>query len=359
MQNIMDNTLPENSYSYNSFFYINFGVGTYLTTHAVKYPGDSIGADVTFDLKIEYPSNGIGYDNFIYNGFFGTNKTVLEEQPEDSTRTLKNMIESFEYSVEVISGWKQGTVSRETVEAFSETVKQAHILYNGLRSEAQRAFVTQANIDKMFEVEDALKTVKPLFGLAPSIESVTVASGSAHRSAYTEGERFSTDGLKILVRYDDQTTEEIDAAGNFQLASSYDRALRVSDRTVRLQGVGAYAGRTVGISITVSRNTTPVPEPPSGDNGNGGAKISGGVIAVIVVGAVVLLAAAAVATVLVLKKRKAGAVNGIEEEAASTEVTEEPEATEEKDITEETEETEANQTSEEDKTQNGGEGTDD
>lgn len=304
LQNIMDNTLPENSNSYNSFFYINFGIGTYLTTHAVKYPGDSIGADVTYTLSMEYPSNGMGYENYIYNGFFGTNKVKLSEQPEDSTRELKKLIENFAYDVETILGWKKGVVADEVVKEFSETVKQAHALYNGLRTEAQTAFVTQANIDKMFEVEAALKQVKPLFGLAPAISTVAVSSTSSHRTAYTEGERFSTDGLKLLVTYDDYSTEEVDAAGNFKISDSFNRALRVSDRTIPLQGLGKYAGKSVRASITVSKAGTPTtPEKPSGESGGDGNGISAGVIAAIVVGAVVILAAAAVAVVIVLKKR--------------------------------------------------------
>lgn len=319
LQGVMDRTLT-NSYSSNSFFYINFGsvvydnggnlVGTYLTTHSVKFPGDKP-TDGTFTMKLMYPTNGTGYDNYIYNGYFGTNREAIGEMPESATRELLNIIENLAYDAETIKGWNTGNMTADAVSDFAEIIKRAHGLYNDLKTETQLNYVGKENIDKLFAAESALKQVKPLFGLQPAIQTVVVDSSSTHRTSYTAGERFLLDGIKLLVTYDDFSTEIIDVADNFKLRDSLNRALRVSDRIMTLEGLGDFAGRSVRITITVAEGSgeNPNPDTPAANGGNGG-KLSAGVIAAIVIGAVLVVAAAAVAVVIVLKKRKAVAADG-------------------------------------------------
>lgn len=304
LQGVMDKLLASDQPSRNSFFYINFGGRGYLIDHIKKHPTDATSSART--LYIAYPTNGTGYDNYIYKGFFGNNVTLLGELEEDDTRELKSIIDGLEYSAATVKNWNKVNVSEETVKNFAETVKRAHIIYDSLRTETQKNFVSEEQLNKLFGVENALKAVKPLFNLQPAVSTAVLDASSTHRTVYRTGSRFSLSGVKILVTFDDRTTEVINASGNFKLAQRHDRALADYDTFVTLEGVGAYEGKSVDVAISVSENA-PVEE--SGE-GNG---ISAGVIAAIVICSAAVVAAAVVATVIVLKKRKA--VSVVEEPA--------------------------------------------
>ena len=291
LQGVMDKPIASGEYSSNSFFYINFGGYNYLIDRIKKYPADTTAAS---SINIIYPSNGTGYDNYIYNGFFGSNKTQLTEMPEDSTRELIKIIETLEYDVATIRNWKKGNVSDEVVAEFAEKIKYAHGLYNALSSETQVGYVGTATANKLFAVENALSAVKPQFGLEPAVSDVQIDPSSSHRTWYRTGSKFSLNGVKILVTYDDYSTRIINANGNFKLSARHDRALEDYDTFVTIEGVGKYEGKSADIAIKVSADA---PEPPAENN------LSAGVIAAIVIGAVVIVAAAAVAVIIVLKKR--------------------------------------------------------
>lgn len=292
LEGVMDKPLDKNEFSSNSFFYTNFGGDNYLISNIKKYPADVPAGSRTINMI--YPANGTGYDNYIYNGFFGVNKTVLGEMPEDSTRELLNIIKNL-YDVATIKSWKVGTDDK-TVAAFADTVKYAHELYNGLRTEAQIGYIGEENVTRLFSVESALSAVKPKFGLQPAVSDVELHSSSTHRTAYRPGSRFSLSGVKILVTYADYSTEIVNASGNFKLSERHNRALEEYDTFVTLEGVGKFAGMTADVEISVSEDAPAAPAPAKDS-------LSGGVIAVIVIGAVLIVAAAAVAVIIVLKKR--------------------------------------------------------
>ena len=280
-------------YSSNSFFYRNFVDGI---VNYVPYQPHTSAAAVSA-LRIIYPENGTGYDSFIYSHYFG-NKVLLDEMPEDDTRTLKSMLEGF-VSANEVSSWTTANKTLAEVEEFSAQVQEAHRLYNALSTDAQREYVGEENIQKLFDIESALKPVKKAFGITLTISRVAVDASSTHKTAYAEGEYFDLTGLKLVITYSDYSQEVIDAAGNFVLEASYDRPLRISNQSVQLDGVGDYAGRSVYVSITVSEASgggSELPEQPATD----------GMIWVYVgagIGAVVIIAAAVVA-IIVLKKKK-------------------------------------------------------
>lgn len=291
LQGVMDRLMADNQPSDNSFFYTNFGdTQFYLITHIKTSP--TAGTPEASTLTILYPSNGTGYNNYIYVGYFGNATPELGEMPENSTRELLNLIEKL-HDVETINGWRVGR-DDETVAEFSETVKYAHELYNGLRTEAQLAYVGEA-ANKLFEVESALSAVKPKFGLQPKVSDVVLDASSSHRAAYRPGSRFSLNGVKIRVTYDDYSSEVINASGNFRLSARHDRALTDGDTFVTLEGLNKFEGFSADIDITVSGDA---PADPAESN------LSGGVIAAIVIGVAAVVAAAAVAAVIVLKKRR-------------------------------------------------------
>ncbi|MDE6075181.1 MAG: leucine-rich repeat domain-containing protein, partial [Clostridia bacterium] len=246
LEGVSEKIVPSGSYSTNSFYYNNFV--TYLANYASTAPG--LSATQASRLILLYPTNGTGYDNFVYSSYFGT-RTATGEQPEDDARQLKEMIESLE-SAETVSGWNTTNTNKAAVEAFAEKVKTAHGLYNGLKTDYQREYVGQENIDKLFAIEQALKPVKAAFNIAVSVSSVTVDASSTHKSAYYVGEKFSFKGLKLLVTYDDYSQEVIDGS-EFTLVERFDRELKVTDEAVTLEGLGT----TLSIAITVSEGKAP------------------------------------------------------------------------------------------------------
>ncbi|MDE7076407.1 MAG: hypothetical protein K2O62_03705, partial [Clostridia bacterium] len=159
-------------------------------------------------------------------------------------------------------------------------------LYIELKTDYQREYVGQENIDKLFAVEKALKPVKAAFNIKVEVSSVAVDASSTHKTAYYVGEKFSFKGLKLLVIYDDYSQEVIDGT-QFKLVDRFDRALKVTDEAVTLEGLGT----TLSIEITVSE----------GKAANGG--LPAYAIALIVVGGVLVLAAAAAVTLFILNKK--------------------------------------------------------
>ncbi|MGN0804447.1 MAG: leucine-rich repeat protein [Candidatus Coproplasma sp.] len=289
----------ENDYSMNSYFYMNFG--DYLVNYVPNKPGDTVTAVSTF--KISYPSNGKGYTNFIYSKYFGA-KTVLEEMPEDDTRTLKSALEGF-VSADAVSATY---TTKAEVEEFAEQVKNAHMLYNGLKTDYQLSYVGEENVAKLFAIESALKPLKAQFGIEVSVSGVAVSSDSTHKKSYVVGEKFSLNGLKVLVTYDDYSQETIDAVGNFVLASNYDRELRATDKLVNIVGTGVYDGMTISVrGLTVSE--------ASAESNEGSSINLTGIIIGVVCG-VVGLAVVAVVVVIILKKKKG--VAHLDEKSAET-----------------------------------------
>lgn len=292
-----------------SFYYTNFNTG--IADFVARKPGDSASAVST--LTIRYPTNGTGYDNYVYSHYFGT-KVLLGEMPEEAARTLKTIIEALE-SVQTVSSWTKDTPVA-TVQDCADRVKEAHRLYNTISSrQSQLDYVGQENIDKLFAVEAALKPVKEAVGISVSIQSIGVDESSTHKSEYKEGETFKLGGLKILVTYDDYSQEVVDAADYFVLSEDYDRKLWTTDSAVLLVGTGDYEGLTLSVKITVTE-------------GSGAGAGSANIVAIVVpvVCAAVVLAAAAAVLVILKKKGKIGGKRGKAESAEEEEASGESEA---------------------------------
>lgn len=291
-----------NDYSSNSFFYFNF-LG-YVADLAPHYPGDTAYLGEEHLLTIEYPSNGVGYDNFIYSNYFGT-KEILAEMIEDDTRVLISMLEGMP-EASTVGAWTTANKTKAEVEEFSAQVKQAHAYKNALATQAQSAFVGDALLNKLSEIEAALKPVKAAFGISANISTTAIVSGL--KTEYSVGDMFSLEGLTVKVTYDDYSEETINAADNFVLSSNYDRPLRATDNMVTLTGVGDYAGAT--LSVRGLRVTEASSGSTDGNASDGGFPVWA--IAVIVVAAVAVIAAA-VATAVILRKKKS--VNAAENDA--------------------------------------------
>ncbi|MGN0805433.1 MAG: hypothetical protein ACI4MC_00215, partial [Candidatus Coproplasma sp.] len=287
-------------YSMNSFFYMNF-LG-FMTDSAPHYPGDTSYMQNENSLIIRYPENGKGYDNFIYSYYFGSS-VLLDEMPEDDTRTLIAMLESLP-DPSVVGGWNTTNTTKEEVEEFSATVKQAHAYKNKLTA-TQSAMVGTELLTKLTDIEAELKAVKAAFGITVNISTCAIAAGSDYKTVYKVGDTFSLDGLKVKVTYDDYSEEIIDAKGNFTLSDNYNRPLRATDNMVELTGVGAYEGARLSIrGLTVSQTAS--------TDGEGDGFPVWAII--VIVAGVAVIAAAAVVTVILVKKSKAKSLDSVAEE---------------------------------------------
>ncbi len=199
-------------------------------------------------LKLFYPSNGIGYDNYLYKTYFGT-ATTLGEYIDDNTRTVKENIEGFVDSTEVAT-WVNKEVTpanKEEVQAFSDLVKETHRLYNNIKSEVQLGFLNEELIQKLTDIERELKAVKSRFGITVKVSKLSIATDSNHKTTYKVGERFSKNGLKLIVEYDDYSTEYADMS-KVSVSTQFDRPFDEYDKYVSLTGYG----KTVRVPITIS-----------------------------------------------------------------------------------------------------------
>ncbi|MDE5728738.1 MAG: leucine-rich repeat protein [Clostridia bacterium] len=270
---------------YNNFY-------DYFLEHYAPLQGPLTGAAT---LKIYKPTNGIGYDNFIFKNYFSS-AVELGELMEDLTRTVKNMIEGFEHTVEDINGWLNLPVNEDNkkmVTEFSEQVKEAHRLYNTIRGEVQLNHLGAETAEKLFATEAALKPVKSKFNVPFRVTSLSVSQDSTYKKEYREGERFNPKGLIVIINYDDYSTAIADMS-QLTLSPTYDRELNTLDNYVEYNGYGTR----VRVPITVT----------NGNSGNNGGE--GGVNPAVIYGpiiGVVVVAAAVAATLIILKKKKAAA----------------------------------------------------
>ena len=230
---------------YRGYYYANFETYLYNYSQFVKEPSP---------LTMNYPSNGKGYDNHVYQLYFGT-KNVMDPLMEDNTRLCVKTIDGM-YGVHVIENWMNWEVNEENkaiVEAFSETVKNTRLLYNNaMKNETQKPFITEAHEKKLLDVETALRDVKAKFGVKVNVSEIKLADNSAHKSEYLVGETFDTTGLVIMVVYDDYSTETV-YGENVTLVTG---ALNKYSKYIEV----SYEGKKTRIPVTVTAEVKP--EPP-------------------------------------------------------------------------------------------------
>lgn len=247
--------------SFHSLYSRNFE--NHILLHADKIIADAQKST----LIIEYPSNGIGYDNWTYSTYFGA-KFMIGTLMTDTIRSLKSTIESWD--VDVVKSWINLDVNdenKEMVKAFAEEVKSAHFTYNNNKSDsAQMEFLGADNVAKIFEIETELKSVKTKFSLAPKATSLTVSTDSTHKEDYIEGETFDKTGLVLTVVYDDYSTETADIS-RLTIPTT---ALTIYNRYVTVSGYGVSVRVKVNVTESMQEPETPnEPENPdieSGDN---------------------------------------------------------------------------------------------
>ena len=249
--------------SFHSLYSRNF------ENHIIQHADKVIAEAVKSTLVIEYPSNGVGYDNWTYSTYFGF-KVTLGTFMTDTIRALKETIESW--NVETVRGWLNLDVNDDNkaiVKAFADEVKSAHFTYNNNKSDSeQMAFLGEDNVAKIFEIESELKAVKTKFAISVKATSLTIDSTSTHRENYVEGESFDATGLVLTVVYDDYSTETANIA-NLTIPTT---PLTVYNRYVTVSGYGVNVRVKVNVTEQAQQPDEPetdeTPDIESGDNSN-------------------------------------------------------------------------------------------
>ncbi len=226
------------------------------------------------DMTIGYPSNGFGYDSYVYNLYFSV-KNDLGELIDDNTRNFNTLVDSFD--LDTVKGWASLEVNdanTKTVSEFSEKVKEAHLAYNNIRSEKQFEFATEERHAKLGEIETALKPVKQRFNLPIKVSGVEVYSVENCKTQYVEGEKFDIKGLVVQVTYDDYSTELISDTSLLTILPEYTGALQTFDDYVELEYEGCYCRVPITVTAKDSGNTENPgqeenpPETPPQEGGN-------------------------------------------------------------------------------------------
>lgn len=288
----------------NTMFYYNF------ENRFIEYSG-LVNSDLTQSparLSISYPTNGTGYDNFIYQTYFKV-KVAGNEELETVTNDLKNAIEALA-SPETVRGWASLAVNEENkkmVSDFADEVIKAHELLNqvnknikdGIYSANQLELLGEETLAKLTAVESELRPVKTRFGIKVYATSLRLAENSTHKTSYLSGEKFDMKGLALIVVYND-SSEEIADMSKIKVSSGYDGELSTLDRYVQIEGYGL----TLRVNVTVSENENPG-NPEDGGNCSGCGTIGSsgsfdGGLLILVGGLGIMFAAMAVAK---LKKR--------------------------------------------------------
>lgn len=221
----------------------------------------------TSPLKMNYPVNGVGYDNLLYKTYFGTRETTSVVMT-DETRAAIELITSFP-TVEVILALGE-TVNEETrasIEELSQQAKTARAYVNAaLMDEEQAEYLGDANVATLESVETALRAAKKAHGITVAISRLSYETTSEFKQQYYVGETFEMAGLIIVIEYDDGSKETADLS---QMTLLTDRPLKTTDSVVQLSGYGKE------MSIVIKVTQAPAPEnPDDGNEGNGGAEDS-------------------------------------------------------------------------------------
>lgn len=226
-------------------------------------------------VRIGYPSNGVGYDNFIFRRYFGSTVDLGELQ-ENETRELAAIIDGFD--IEKVNGWVNADVNdaaiKEEINSFSEAVKNAHRLYNNIKSAKQLEYLNEGEnrVEKLFAIEEALKPIKARFNIVVNVMDVSIDSSSTYRKDYKAGETFDITGLVLSVIYDDYSTETITDLSEVTLLSDYSGPLDTFYEYVEI----VYGGRRLRVPITVTSDGSgsggsaeETPPPAAGGNCSG------------------------------------------------------------------------------------------
>ncbi len=262
---------------YKGYYYANFETYLYkFTSLASKNDREES------KLVINYPANGVGYNNHVYNLYFGV-KNVGDVLPEDNTRTFLIMMDNFP-AVSEIEGWKSLEVTDENkamVEAFAAEVKTARRYFNNASKQENQTSFVESYEERLQTIEETLRSVKSKFGIVTKLSELRVAEDSTHRTNYNEGEFFDMTGLKVVLVYDDESTELADAK---DLVLKTDKALTPLNKLVSIECKGKRLSISIKVKAAETENSSGGENSSVVSDGCGGcSSIAGSAIAAVAV----------------------------------------------------------------------------
>lgn len=334
-QILQDNFKTYEDPAINSYYYSNFNT-------LFVYYIDMVGK--TSELIINRPSNGVGYDNFVYSRYFGV-KNATEIVKDDTTRGFIEIMDSF-VDDSTFTLWEdainQGDSGYKTeVKNFADIVKEARRLYDNIKDDSQLAYVDSSLVSILEAAEVKMRNIKALYGISAKIKYLTFEE-TGYKTNYVEGEYFDMSGLKIIIIYDDGSTEYV-SDKNLKLLTTGE--LKYYNQDVEIAYVddnGEYILNEydepyrVYPKIKVQKSDSGNDDSGNDDGNdvvdNNNSSQKGLWISLGVVGGLVVIAGIVVAVLLVLKKKKAvqvsdanidNIVNSSEEELENAENLEE------------------------------------
>ncbi len=263
---------------YKGYYYSNFQTDIYNYT---SYVGKKS------DLTINYPTNGKGYDAYIYRLYFGTRKKTGVMMTDD-TRASLGLVSALTSAEEVKTwlNWDANDAKKQRVEAFSEQVKAARASYNNvLKDEAQAAIFGEENGAKLLAIEEQLRVVKAHFNIPVYVTAVATAKTSEHKATYTEGEKFDWTGLVITVTYDDGSTKDLTPESGALTLKDEGATLTLYHSYVIVEYTENGATKSTFVVITVNeRELSSIEKYPEEANVMRNVLIYGGLVMMIVGG---------------------------------------------------------------------------
>lgn len=277
---------------YKGYYYSNFQTSIYNYTHYVGWKKN---------LTSHYPTNGKGYDTYMYRLYFGTrNKTDV--MMTDDTRACLELVNALPTADEVTTwlDWDATDIkNKASVEHFAAQVKAARASYNNvLKDEAQTALFGEENAAKLLAIEEQLRAVKAHFNIPVYVTGIATAKTSEHKATYTEGEKFDWTGLVLTVTYDDGSTTELTPESGSLTLKDEGHKLALYDSYVIVEYTANGTKKSARVVITVNaRELSSIEKYPEEANVMRNVLIYGG-------SAMMLVGGIGVLVMLVIHKRK-------------------------------------------------------
>lgn len=294
----------------NAYYYSNFNT---LFVNYIEMVGEKS------SMIINRPTNGVGYDNYVYSRYFGTvNYTGIVM--DDTTRAFLNTMDNF-VSDDVLRAWEekvaQGdfTSYKDDVKAFSAIVKEARRLYGNIKDDAQKDYIDDDVVSRLETVENRMRSIKKSYGIAVEISNLKVDL-SSYKSTYKAGEKFDMTGLIITIVYDDGSTEIADSA-SLTLVTTEELQTYYNDVEVIYTYIGADGEpttETAFVPIKVTATGVDVDTDNSGTDNEGPS--AGMIVLYVAIGVVgaALIAGGIILAIVLVKRNKKKTISSSEEQ---------------------------------------------
>ena len=252
-----------------------------------------------YELTLNIPKNGTGYDSYVWTTFFSTIKRSARNEADNTTHAALNAIAKIPSVEEINAVDSLAVLNAEG--GIADLVSTARIAYNQI-TKPEQIVIAQSALETLLKAEKAVRDVKARLGAPVAVKQLVIAQ-SPTKTRYDVGEHFDKTGLVIKLIYQDLS--EVDVTAD----CVYDKdVLGENDGTITATYALNGTDYTVEILVNINppqEKPEPEPEPSTPPVVDGGNKLSkGAVIAISVVIPAVVLAGVGIAIAIVLRKKK-------------------------------------------------------